>query len=314
MIRLTGLAFDMRAPDFGAPVTDLYPAALEMSAYADEIGIGSIGLMEHHASDDNYLPAPFVMGGAVAARTRNCIIRLGAIAVLDIVSGGRLEVIFGAGYVPSEFARFNASLNTRGKALDEGIELILRALKGERFTSGGRDVCVRPVSLQPPEQILYAGGGVAASARRAARFDIGFAPMNRALFDIYDAECRKFGREPGKKRYAGVPLSIHVSEDPERDWAHVVPHALHVVRAYAAWAAEADGSNSPFEGIDTVEKLRATGMFQVWTPEETIRNGQAMIDSGQSLHFMPLLGGMRPDLGWQSLRLVGDKVMPYLRN
>ena len=40
--------FDMRAPAFGAPITKLYDAMLEMSAFADEIGVSRIGVMEHH--------------------------------------------------------------------------------------------------------------------------------------------------------------------------------------------------------------------------------------------------------------------------
>src|ERR1700754_1551596 len=109
-IRIAGM-FDMRNPEFGTPRGELYAAALDMIAFADEIGVPRINLMEHHGSDDGYLPAPFVIGGAVAARTTRTRISLGAvvlplhdpvkiaeqIAVLDIVSGGRLEVIFGAG-------------------------------------------------------------------------------------------------------------------------------------------------------------------------------------------------------------------------
>src|ERR1700742_3234436 len=150
----TALHFDMRAPSFGAPADRLYAAALEMATFADEMGITRIGLMEHHGSEDGYLPSPFVMGGAIAARTRRCRLNLGAvilplhdpvkiaehIAVLDQLSGGRLEVTFGAGYVPSEFARFRVSLRDRGKLLDRGIEIILRALDGERFEMDGREI------------------------------------------------------------------------------------------------------------------------------------------------------------------------------
>jgi alkanesulfonate monooxygenase SsuD/methylene tetrahydromethanopterin reductase-like flavin-dependent oxidoreductase (luciferase family) len=60
--------FDMRAPEFGTPAPALYAAALEMSAFADEMGVSRINLMEHHGSEDGYLPSPFVMGGGVAAR------------------------------------------------------------------------------------------------------------------------------------------------------------------------------------------------------------------------------------------------------
>ena len=160
----TAVLFDMRAPSFGAPIDRLYSAALEMAAFADEMGVSRVGLMEHHGSEDGYLPSPFVMGGGVAARTKRCRINLGAIilplhdpvniaeqiAVLDLLSGGRLEVILGAGYVPSEFGLFKTSLHDRGKLLDQGIEIILRSLRGERFTVDGREIFVRPLPIQPP--------------------------------------------------------------------------------------------------------------------------------------------------------------------
>ena len=179
----TTVSFDMRAPSWGTPTTMLYAAALEMAAFADRIGVDRIGLMEHHGSDDGYLPQPFVLGGGIAAVTKRVRLLLGAvilplhdprllaeaIAVLDLVSGGRLEVIFGAGYVRTEFAMFGASLKDRGRLLDEGIDTILRALAGERFEASGRPVYVRPLPVQKPADIVLVGGGVEASARRAAR-------------------------------------------------------------------------------------------------------------------------------------------------
>jgi hypothetical protein len=202
----TSMYFDMRAPDFGAPARELYAAALEMARFADRIGIDQIGLMEHHGCEDGYLANPMVMGAAVAACTRHVRISLGAIvlplhnplrvaediAILDQLSGGRIEVIFGAGYVPSEFARFGVSLHDRASLMDRGIELILRALSGDRVDAEGREIIVRPLPIQHPHDILLVGGGVKASARRAARFDLGFAPANPKLFALYEAEMRAF--------------------------------------------------------------------------------------------------------------------------
>src|SRR5258706_13069410 len=153
----TTVSFDMRAPGFGTPASKLYGAALEMAAYADRIGVDRIGLMEHHGSDDGYLPQPFVMGGGVAAITKKCTIMLGAVilplhdpvniaeqmAVLDLMSNGRLNVILAAGYVESEFTMFGVSMGDRGSLLDTGIATILRALSGERFEANGRPVYVR---------------------------------------------------------------------------------------------------------------------------------------------------------------------------
>lgn len=323
----TGVLFDMRAPSFGTPPPTLYAAALEMAAFADRIGVSRVNLMEHHASEDGYLPQPFVMGGGVAARTKSCRVALGAvilplhdpvkvaeqIAVLDLMSGGRLDVILGAGYVASEFARFGVSLRDRGRLLDEGIDIILRALRGERFEFGGREIFVRPLPVQKPEDIILVGGGVDASAQRAARFGLGFAPIRNGLFPLYDAECQRRGNPPGRKYGPSTAGNIHLSKDPERAWAQVLPHLKHVVGEYAKWAEAEPNSHSPFKGLLTNdEALRRSGIFSVWTPEELIAKAPSAVGDYGSLSFMPLLGGLAPDLGWESLELLGS-VMPRLQ-
>lgn len=320
----TAIFFDMRAPDFGAPAPELYAAALDMANFADRLGIDAIGLMEHHGADDGYLPSPFVMGGAIAACTRRARLSLGAvvlplhdpvklaehIAVLDQLSGGRLEVTFGAGYVPSEFARFRVSLRDRARLMNEGIEIILRALCGERFEVAGREIFVRPLPIQKPADILLVGGSVEASAKRAARFDLGFAPVSAALFPPYEAACAEHGRAPRRCLGPAMPLAIHLAEDVEQGWREIRPHALHVVRGYAQWAEEEGNSNSPFNGVMNEEALRGSGMFAVWTPDQLVARAAA-INEPATLGFMPILGGLAPALGWKSLRLLED-VMPDL--
>lgn len=212
-INLT-VSFDMRAPDWGTPPAELYRAAVDMAAFCDKIGVDRIGLMEHHGSDDGYLPQPFVLASAMAAVTERIRFMLGAvilplhdpvmlaekIALVDLISNGRLNVIFGAGYVPFEFAMFGKSLKDRAKLLDSHIELILRALHGERFEHDGKPVFVRPLPVQQPEDIVLVGGGVPASARRAARFGVGFGPMKAELVDLYLEECAKAGKTPRQYR------------------------------------------------------------------------------------------------------------------
>lgn len=321
----TSMYFDMRAPAFGAPARELYAAALEMARFADRIGLNQVGLMEHHGCEDGYLPNPFVMGAAVAACTEHVRISLGAIvlplhdplrvaediAILDQISGGRVEVIFGAGYVPSEFARFGVSLHDRARLMDRGIDRILRALSGDRVDSEGHEIIVRPLPIQDPKDILLVGGGVKASARRAARFDLGFAPANPKLFALYEAEMRERGQAPRKQHGPGRPLCIHLAEDVDAGWAELLPHATHVARSYAEWAEETGMRGSPFHGLDSEEAMRAAGIFRVWTPEQLLEYA-ATLPSYGALGFMPLLGGLAPDAGWRSLHLL-EAAMPQLR-
>ena len=71
-------------------------------------------LTEHHATTDGYLPSPMILGAAIAGSTEHLLIRLSLIllplyhplraaedlAVLDLISGGRLRVTVGLGYGP----------------------------------------------------------------------------------------------------------------------------------------------------------------------------------------------------------------------
>lgn len=322
------LMFDMRAPDLGTPVQELYAAAIEMAAWADETGLDGINLMQHHGSEDGYLPQPFTLAASMAAVTKRIHFSLGAvilplhdpveiaeqIALVDLISNGRLSVIFGAGYVPFEFAMFRKSLKDRARLMDEGIEIILRALKGERFEFDGRPIFVRPLPINDPHNIVMVGGGVPASARRAARFDVGFGPMSGKLVDIYLEECQKHGREPRRhsRPVEGMPIGIHLCEDPDEGWAALEKHAVHVITEYAKWAAlEGDGSNSPFKGLDNPAVLRQSGLFATWTPDQLIEKVR-QLPAGVSVGFQPLLGGLSPQEGWKSLKLL-EKTLPRLR-
>lgn len=325
---LTTVSFDMRSPDFAAPTAKLYGAALEMAAYADRIGVDRIGLMEHHGAEDGYLPQPFTLAAAMAGVTNRVRFLLGAvilplhdpvliaeqIAITDLISNGRMGVIFGAGYVPFEFAMFRKSLKDRARLLDSGIDIILRALTGEPFEAEGRSILVRPKPLQDPRDIIMAGGGVEASARRAARFDIGFGPMKGELVDVYLAECARLDQAPRQywRPVSGLPSAIHLCEDPDEGWEKIAPHAIHVITEYAKWAAqEGEASSSPFKGLSDPKVLRQAGIFAAMTPDQLLERVASMPDRS-SFGFQPLLGGLTPDEGWKSLELL-EKTLPRLR-
>jgi alkanesulfonate monooxygenase SsuD/methylene tetrahydromethanopterin reductase-like flavin-dependent oxidoreductase (luciferase family) len=294
-----------------------------MAEYCDSRGLDYVAAMEHHGASDGYLPTPFLLGAALAARTRRLRIQLAAvilplhdpveiaeqIAVLDQLSDGRLEVVFGAGYVTSEFRMFGKDPRARGRALDEGVGIVLRALAGERFRAGGREIFVRPLPVQKPHPRIYLGGGVPATARRAARLGTGLYPMTPEIVPIYREECARLGREPG-------PICqnvgwIHVSEDPDRTWSQVGPHVLHVAKSYAEWT-DGVASSSPFAGIDTIDAVRRSGLYRVVTPDECLAICAEADALGGDLGLAPLIGGLDPGVGWENLELFLRKVLPRL--
>jgi alkanesulfonate monooxygenase SsuD/methylene tetrahydromethanopterin reductase-like flavin-dependent oxidoreductase (luciferase family) len=210
---------------------------------------------------------------------------------------------------------FEKSIHDRAKLMDRGLEIILRALRGERFMIDGRPIFIRPLPARAPEDIILVGGGVPASARRAARFGVGFGPMTPEVVDIYLDECRKLGKEP--KEYwrpkPGMPLAIHLCEDPDQGWAAIERHAVHVITEYAKWAEqEGDASNSPFKGLTDPQVLRQAGLFAAWTPEQLLARVPE-IEDRQQIGFQPLLGGLSPEEGWKSLKLL-EQTMPKLKS
>lgn len=317
----TSLSFDMRVPDFGVPPREAYAAAFEMIDYADRHGIDRVDFQEHHQSEDGYLPAPFLMGTAAAARTKTIAVVMGAailpfhdpvkiaeqIAVADLISGGRFYTVLAAGYAEHEFAAFGITLKDRGRLMERGFEVILRALSGERFMDGTREVFVRPLPQRDVREILYAGGGSPAAARRAARFRLSMWPMNNRIIRDYEAECAALGHEPG--RLMRPATSVYVTDDPDKAWHDIAPYILHYVRSYAAWSGDAAASASPMHGLDTLDKIKASGVMQVVTPEQAVAIGRV-----RGIGLCPLIGGMTPELGWASLEMFVGKVLPAIRD
>jgi alkanesulfonate monooxygenase SsuD/methylene tetrahydromethanopterin reductase-like flavin-dependent oxidoreductase (luciferase family) len=324
MVRF-GLNFDMRAPDFGAPAAMLYASALQMAKWADAHGFDFVSVQEHHGAPDGYMPSPFLLGAALAVSTVKMRIQLGAvilplhdpvdiaeqIAVLDLISGGRLEVVLGAGYVEREFAMFKVSTKDRAKSLDEGIEVLQRALAGERFTLGGREIFIRPLPVQKPYPPLFAGGKVAATAKRAARFGINLYPLKPDIVPIYVEECRKLGRVPGQ--VIGNVGWVHVSDDPEATWAQVAPHVAHVARSYAEWGGNPNYA-SLFKGLKSVDDVKASGTYRVVTPQQCLAIIDEADKAGRDVGFAPLIAGLDPKIGWKGLELFAQQVLPIYRS
>src|SRR3954453_2480356 len=157
------MRFDLRAPATGAPASELYAAALEMAAWADSRGCMSIVVSEHHGSEDGSLPSPLIIASAFAARTTTGPITVAVMplplcdpirlaeemAVLDIVSCGRMLFVAAIGYRPSEYEMFGIDFTRRGQIAEDKLALLLRAKTGEPFDHDGRRIHVTPRPFTP---------------------------------------------------------------------------------------------------------------------------------------------------------------------
>jgi alkanesulfonate monooxygenase SsuD/methylene tetrahydromethanopterin reductase-like flavin-dependent oxidoreductase (luciferase family) len=315
--------FDMRAPSFGPPAPELYRAALEMAAWADERGVASVLISEHHGEEDGYLPSPLVMAGAIAAVTENTFISVNALVltlrdpvaaaedclVLDNLSGGRLMISLVAGYVPSEFEMFGVAHADRAAIFEAKVEAFATALTGEPFEWEGRTIRVTPGPVQKPRPMVNLGGASKAGARRAARLGDGFIVPVEApdLLEAYVVECRRLGKEPGLTLGPTGPIFAHVADDVDEAWDAIGPHVLHELHAYGAMAVASGEEHHPYLGLADAEAVRSSGIVAVITPDECIERAR----TGWTPLFKPLVGGLPPEHGWASLHLFADRVLPH---
>ncbi|MFT4520309.1 MAG: alkanesulfonate monooxygenase SsuD [Halioglobus sp.] len=321
------VSFDMRAPDFGAAIGDLYTAALDMSAWADRIGFNVVSLGEHHAADDGYLPSPLPMCAAIAARTQSVNIRPNVLlaplyepvklaedlSVIQLLSNGRLQVVIGAGYRPYEFQMFGTRREDRKERYLEVFDVLNKAWTGEEFDFKGCKVTVTPQPETKPPLLL--GGAHPAVARRAARIADGYFPPGGENWHIYREERLKLGKsDPGEKFHALGPIYTHVTYDVEAAWEKILPHATHCVESYTEWTVEAYGrAAGPFaKGVDPND-LRSSGAYQVVTPVQAITMINELDDLSTYI-LTPLLGGIDPAFAWEGLKLFEQEVWPHVRH
>ena len=193
-----GVVYDFRNPPEIGMLNhqSLYAAIMDQVAWLDGLGLDLVWFTEHHFVDDGYLPSWIPVAAAMAARTKHvrfscdvCLlpfnhpIRLAEdLAVLDNISGGRVEIGVGMGYAPHEFRGFGLPVSRRVSLTDEGIEVLQRAFTGEKFSFDGKrynfqDVKITPGYVQPGGPPLWIAAMAEAGALRAARFGTNLLPQ-----------------------------------------------------------------------------------------------------------------------------------------
>ncbi|MCX8132842.1 MAG: putative FMN-dependent luciferase-like monooxygenase [Roseococcus sp.] len=150
--RITRLGVFTRLLDEAEPA-ERYRLATEQIRHAEAEGFDSAWVAQHHFdADEGGLPAPFVFLAQVAARTSRIRLGTGIVtlpmelpirvaedaSVLDLLSGGRLELGVGPGGNPAAFAAFGLDTARRREVFEAHLGLLRQALAGQPLPGGNR--------------------------------------------------------------------------------------------------------------------------------------------------------------------------------
>jgi probable LLM family oxidoreductase len=221
---------------------------LEEARLADELGLDVFGVGEHHRADFA-VSAPAVALAAIAAQTER--IRLtSAVTVLssddpvrvfeefasvDLISGGRAEIMAGRGSFTESFPLFGYDLEDYDELFAEKLELLLALRSGETVTWSGRhraplhEQGVWPRPVQDPIPVWIAVGGTPTSVARAGVLGlpltiaiIGGQPERFVpLVDLYRRAAAQAGHDPHT-----LPLGINTHAFVGDDETAFAPHYM----------------------------------------------------------------------------------------
>jgi alkanesulfonate monooxygenase SsuD/methylene tetrahydromethanopterin reductase-like flavin-dependent oxidoreductase (luciferase family) len=321
-----GAYFDMRNPQrWRRDPAELYGSFLELCEEVEQVGLDSIWVSEHHGFDDDYLPSPLTLLAAVAARTSRVRLGTGIVvaplhpaaeiaeqaAVVDLLSGGRLDLGIGAGYRPPEFELYGAEMRNRYRDNDARAQQI-RAL----WESG--KVTPAPVQERLPIWMGYLGPK---GARRAGRLGENLLAPDARLWPHYRAGLEEAGHDPASARMGGG-VQAWASDDPERDWPMVAEHLAEQQNSYRMHARMGYADLPPFKPVDP-DVLRArrprgftsTDYFVFGTSSE-VADFVAEFSAGapvDTVYFWAALPGMTNEQIVRNIRLIGSELAPLVR-
>jgi len=321
-----------------------YEERIQLVAAADQLGIDSYHIAEHHWNPVGMAPLPGVFLGAVAARTKR--IRLGPlayvltfhnplilaeeIAMLDQLSDGRLELGVGRGISPWELSMLGITSSQSREIFREAMEVLIQYFTSDSVTHRGArwqfyDVPVEIKPLQKPFPPVWYGSSSGATrdyiATLGSAMNAGWAPSARVrqAADAYRAAWERnkdapfrAGR-PADPIIGSVRMVVIADSDAEAE-ALAKP-------AYERWyqslekLAHSFGFAALFVPGDYEVARRHIGSVIAGSPDTVRRELLRHIDEGGVTY--PLLqlafGTLTHAQELRTLQLFASEVLPHIR-
>ena len=323
------------------PSQEVYARGIEQAQAAEELGYRNVWLGEHHFSTYGYLSRPNQLATYIAAKTTR--LRVGTavivvplhhpliiaeeIAMLDILSGGRVDIGLGRGYQRYEFERLGLQLDAGGHRWDESLDILMKAFAGRPFSHDGQifkipETSVYPQPMQKPHPPIWITAQSEYSIDAAVRrgFNVltgGFGvPIERLaefgkVFERVVAEVK-----PSHPPRVGVQRAVYVTKDAAdaRDAAEEARWNMRVTLSLRNNYEKVENGNAvpiPAKSEPTIDEL-IDRYLVIGTPDTVIRQIKRVKEVVGITHFNCSFwfGDMAQARILKSMQLFAKEVMP----
>lgn len=325
-------------PGRRVPLDVVYERAFQRIDMMERTGYDAVWLAEHHFSSYSVCPSIHMMGTHIAARTAR--LRIGTavslapfyhplrlaeeVALLDVLSGGRVNWGVGRGFDPTEYRAFGVDPEESYPRYREAVEVVLAAWQNERLNFAGRfhqfeDIEVLPKPLQQPHPPVWLAATSASSIDwcaahgysvlmdpHASHADI--AAKRQHYQSVLESSGHSMaGREIPMARNIALGRTLREAEEIARRGAEFMFGSyLPQDNAFAKAASEKTVDVAALGNVDETDPVsRYVSGSIIWgTPEKVVDDLQMLEET------LPLDYLMCAPLSHASFELFTDKVMP----
>jgi alkanesulfonate monooxygenase SsuD/methylene tetrahydromethanopterin reductase-like flavin-dependent oxidoreductase (luciferase family) len=328
-MRLSIFSVQDHYPASARTLPQLYGQIIAQAELADRLGYDTFFVAEHHFHEYGAVPNPSVMLSTLAQRTKR--LRLGSAisiltfhhpltvaesyAMVDVLSGGRLVLGVGSGYLKHEFEGYHIDPAEKRDRFDENLAILKRALTGERITFKGKfntldavQINVLPVQRHIPiyVAILAKPGAYHVGRQGNAIMCVPYASVDRfEEIGPMIAEFRKGRAE------AGLPPS---DDDGAYCFHTHVADSDEACRHEAAEAFDLYVATRLYAKKQVYDDIQRSGLG-LFGSVETVADKMVRLHDMGVRHVLALqnFGLMAPELVHNSMRLMAEEVMPRVR-
>lgn len=328
-----GFTMDFRNP-LGRPWREHWEDCLWLMVEAEAMGFDYLMVQEHIFTSDGYAPSVPIFLSQLATRTSRA--RLGSYlyvlplhhaavlaqetAVLDHLTGGRLDVTVGSGHRPLEYRALGYSPSTRPSRMEEGLDVLKLAWTGQPFDYHGRHydlegIEVQPAPLQRPHPPLWVGASAPAGAERAGRHGahLHSASVDPEFYAAYERGLAQAGLELSAMRVSN-PWSITVTdEDPDQVWERNKAYYFDRWDFYRVIRSEMGDDDLSYGLAPSEEAYRDFELIgDADTVLGTLRSLTESMPLTDIVHSGPAAGIDIRGEAYQDLKRFADRVLPEL--